>query len=251
MLIFILSIELGIPDLTLTQISSPAYRGAVTYIRTLLDTGNLSSAYPEVPTQSYDELRRAVAAQLTCYEHPLAASGNSVPPQSPGLSLWASDLAGATRVDRQWSFNGTTCARLGPGKISVLFWLDNLLSALRGEYNIHDGTQQGLCLRQLVSDDILHKLSRKIDELPDLRRHGVPVAAQGEATFDNYAAALISCQCSDPDDALACHYAASHPRRQPGERLGHSVARADLAFRPAAAHCDHCQPPASGLSTGS
>ena len=73
-------------------------------------------------------------------------------------------------VDRQWSFNGTTCARLGQGKISVLFWLDNLLSALRGEYNIHDGTQQGLCLRQLVSDEILHKLSCKIDELPDLRR---------------------------------------------------------------------------------
>jgi hypothetical protein len=161
-----------------------------------------------------------------------------VPPQSPGLSLWASDLAGATRVDRQWSFNGTTCARLGPGKISVLFWLDNLLSALRGEYNIHDGTQQGLCLRQLVSDEILHKLSRKIDELPDLRR----AAAQGEATFDDYAAALIA--CSDPDDALACHYAASHPQRQPGERLGNAAARADLAFRAAAAH--HCQPPAAG-----
>ena len=175
----------------------------MTYIRTLLDTGDLGRAYPEVPTQSYDELRRAVAAQLTCYEHPMAASGHAVAPQSPGLSLWASDLAGATRVDRQWSFNGTTCARLGPGKISVLFWLDNLLSALRGEYNIHDGTQQGLCLRQLVSDEILHKLSRKIDELPDLRR----AAAQGEATFDDYAAALIA--CSDPDDALACHYAAS------------------------------------------
>jgi hypothetical protein len=37
-----------------------------------------------------------------------------------------------------------------PGKISVLFWLDNLLSALRGEYSIHDGKQQGLFLRQLI-----------------------------------------------------------------------------------------------------
>ncbi len=149
-----------------------------------------------------------------------------------------SDIAGAPRVDRQWAYNGTHCVRLGPGKISVLFWLDNLLSALRGEYSIHDGKQQGLFLRQLVEGPVLTQLTRKIAELPELRR----AAEQGEATFDDYAAALIA--CSDPDDALACHYAATHPKRHAGEKLSDAVDRADLAFRAAAAH--HCQPAAAG-----
>ena len=56
------------------------------------------------------------------------------------------ELASAPRIDRQWAYNGTTCARLGPGKISVLFWLDKLLSALVGEYNIKDDSP-GLSLR--------------------------------------------------------------------------------------------------------
>ena len=86
MLLFVLAIELGIPDLTITQLSSPVYRGAVTYVRTLLDAGNLASVYPEVPPERYDELRRAVASQLTCYEHPLAAS-DAVVPLSPGPAL--------------------------------------------------------------------------------------------------------------------------------------------------------------------
>ncbi len=52
--------------------------------------------------------------------------------------------------------------------------------------------------------------------------------------------AFIACSKSDPDNALACHYAASHrdPRRNPGETLSDAVSRADLAFRAAAAH--HC-----------
>ena len=43
-------------------------------------------------------------------------------------------------------------------------------------------------------------------EIPALRRS----AEQGEATLADYAAALIA--CSDPDDALACHYAATHSK---------------------------------------
>ena len=68
------------------------------------------------------------------------------------ILVWPSDIAGAPRVqaDRQWAYNGTTRASFGSGKISVLFWLDHLLSALRGEYSIHDGKQQGLFLRQLI-----------------------------------------------------------------------------------------------------
>ena len=90
-------------------------------------------------------------------------------------------------------------ARLGPGKISVLFWLDNLLSALVCEYHIKDGKQQGLMPRQLVEGPFLTQLTRKIAELPALRC----ASDRGEATFADYAAALIA--CADPDDALACH----------------------------------------------
>ena len=70
---------------------------------------------------------------------------------------------------------------------------------------------------------------------------------RGEATFADYAATLIA--CADPDDALACHDAATHPKRHPGERLSAAVDRADLAFRAAAAH--HCESAASGPFTGS
>ena len=49
LLLFVLSLDLGVADLTVTQISSPVYRGAVTYIRTLLDTGDIARVYPEVP----------------------------------------------------------------------------------------------------------------------------------------------------------------------------------------------------------
>ena len=70
------------------------------------------------------------------YERSTAAS--SAPSQG-NSSLWAADIAGAPRVDRQWAYNGTTCARLGSGKISVLFWLDHLLSALHGQCSTHDG----------------------------------------------------------------------------------------------------------------
>ena len=49
--------------------------------------------------------------QLKLHDQPIAAGA----PSSPGnASIWASKLASAPRVDRQWAYNGTTCARLGP-----------------------------------------------------------------------------------------------------------------------------------------
>ena len=93
-------------------------------------------------------------------------------------------------------------------------------------------------LRQLVEGPVFTQLTSKIAKFPALRC----AADRGEATFADYAAALIA--CADPDDALACHYAATHPKRHPGERLSAAVDRADLAFRAAAAH--HCEPAAAG-----
>ena len=84
---------------------------------------------PEVPEERFDELLcAAMEQQLKFYDRPLAACA----PPSPGnASLWA--LAAAPRVDRQWAYNGFTCARFEPDKISVLLWPDYLLLALQGE----------------------------------------------------------------------------------------------------------------------
>ena len=222
-------------DLTVSSLRNPNYAGAVNYLRTIIENGKIIQELPEVPEERYDELLCAAMEQLKLYEQ-LITAGAAPSPRT--ASIWAPELASAPRVDRQWAYNGTTCARLGPGKISILFWLDNLLSALVGEYHITDGRQQGLLLRQLVEGPVLTQLTRKIAELPALRC----AADRGEATFADYAAALIA--CADPDDALACHYAATHPKRHPGERLSAAVDRADLAFRAAAAH--HCEPAAAG-----
>ena len=65
----------------------------------------------------------------------------------------------------------------------------------------------------------------------------------GTATLEShYAAALIA--CSDPGDALACHYEACRPRRRGDEKLSEAAARAEMAFRAAAAH--GCSPTAAG-----
>ena len=119
--------------LAVSQLRNPNYEGSVNYLRIILENGKIASEIPEVPAERYDELHCATTEQLKLYERPAAAS--SAPSQG-NSSLWAADIAGAPRVDRQWAYNGTTCARLGSGKISVLFWLDHLLSALRhgGEY---------------------------------------------------------------------------------------------------------------------
>jgi hypothetical protein len=75
------------------------------------------------------------------------------------------------------------------GKISVLFWLESLVSALRCESGIHDTRIQGQHLRRLIEGPILDQLHRKIEELPGLRA----VTAAGTATFADYATALIVC----------------------------------------------------------
>ena len=51
----------------------------------------------------------------------------------------ASDLH---RLDKLWSHNGTTCARLGATRVSVTFWLEALQSDLQG-IGIRDGKAQG------------------------------------------------------------------------------------------------------------
>ena len=234
LLLYVAQLLTGEPDLTIRQLASPDYEGAVAYIRAIIDNGDIRSEFPNIPADRYAALRLAADQQLG-----LSARSTVAPASPGGSSLLASDLAGAVRQDKRWAFNGTSCARLaGSGKVSVLFWLESLQSALRGELGILDGKLQGQYLRQLVEGPILDQLLRKIEELPDLQA----AAANGTATFEDYAAALIA--CADPDDALACHYEANRPHRNAGEKLSDALAREELAFRAAAAH--GCKPGEAG-----
>jgi hypothetical protein len=66
------------------------------------------------------------------------------------------------------------------------------------------------------------------------------------ATLDHhYAVALASCCCLDNN--LLCHRAANYPRRNANEPLSQATARAEQAFRAAAALPGWCAsyPPAS------
>ena len=235
LLVHVLKLVTGDLELTIAQMSLPVYEGSVGYICAVIDSGEIATEIPDVPPECYAKLRKAAEQQLRTYARPPGAGS----PASPGgVSLLASDLVGAPRPDKRWAFNGTTCSRLGHGKISVLFWLDSLQSALIGEAGIQDGKIQGQHLRQLVEGPVLDQLIRKIEELPELRT----AIALGTVTFADYAAALIS--CADPDETLACHYAATHPRRLTGEKLSDAAARTELAFRAAAAH--GCKPGEAG-----
>ena len=114
------------------------------YLRTIIENGKIIQALPEVPEERHDELLCAAMEQLKLHAQPIAAGA----PSSPGnASIWAPEPASAPRIDRQWAYNGATCARLGPGKIPVLFRLDKLASALVGEYHIR---QQGLMHQPLT-----------------------------------------------------------------------------------------------------
>jgi hypothetical protein len=111
------------------------------------------------------------------------------------------------------------------GKISVLFWLQSLVSALRCELGIHDTRIQGQHLRRLLEGPIMDQLHRKIEELPGLRT----ATAAGTAIFADYATALIA--CADPDHTLAVHRVANHPALRADEKLSDAVACLQIRIR--------------------
>ena len=114
LLVFALRLITFEADLTVSQLRNPNYEGSVNYLRIILENGKIASEIPEVPAERYDELHCATTEQLKLYERPAATSAAP----SPGnFSLRAANIAGAPRIDRQWAYNGTTCARLGSGKI--------------------------------------------------------------------------------------------------------------------------------------
>ena len=104
------------------------------FICAVIDNGAIRSEFPDVPADRYAALSLAAEQQMRLY---------------------------AIRPERRWAFNGASCAGLaGSGKVSVLFWLESLQSALRSELGIHEGRIQGQYLGQLVEGSILDQLLR-------------------------------------------------------------------------------------------
>ena len=111
-------------------------------------------------------LTRPSAAQQTlssaCTPIVLCAMGvHAAPPGGASGSILAAELAGAAAPDKRWAFNDTACARLNDsgGKVSVLFWLESLESALCGKLGINDTKIQGQHLRLLLEGPILESES--------------------------------------------------------------------------------------------
>ena len=157
-------------DLRLRQLSSPDYECTVTYLCAIIADGEIHCDLPDVPPERYAAIKRAVESQSRLYARP------AVPAPAMQTEV-ASDLH---RLDKRWSYNGTTCTRLGATKVSVTFWLKALQSDLQG-FDIRDGKAQGRCFRQLVDGPIRNNLVRKISELTKL------------GTAVERGAALISC----------------------------------------------------------
>ena len=81
-----------------------------------------------MPEECYNELLCAAIEQLKLYEQPIAAGA----PPSPGnASIWASEMASAPRIDRQWAYNGTTRASRGRADLDPLLARQNPVSPCR------------------------------------------------------------------------------------------------------------------------
>ena len=153
-MVYCIQLITGHLDLTLPQLSSPEYEGSMTYLLAILEDGEIRRELPEVPPERYAALKKAVEKHIHIPPAPAPAVPSEV----------ASDLP---RLDKRWSYNGTTCARLGASKVSVTFWLEALQADLQG-IGIRDGKAQGRCLRQLVEGPTRDNLVRKISEIPEL-----------------------------------------------------------------------------------
>ena len=66
-------------DLTFDKLSSPCYKGSLTYLRLIIENGSLASHAPDIPVGSYSKLHRVFTAQLQTYQ-PILAAGATPPP---------------------------------------------------------------------------------------------------------------------------------------------------------------------------
>ena len=99
LLLQVVHLVTGEPDLTIHKLASPDYDTAVTYI-IAIDDNTISKELPHVPAERYAALRRAADQQLKLYTR-----SNALPASPGGASLLAPDLPGAVRPDKRWAFN--------------------------------------------------------------------------------------------------------------------------------------------------
>jgi hypothetical protein len=126
-------------------------------------------------------------------------------------------------------YHGSRCAALGTEPVNVHFWLEQIIHEFHGQ-GIANGVTQGQYMRRLLHGQLRTELDTRISQMPAIAQ----AIRDQVATLDHhYAVALASC-CSH-DDNLLCHHAATNPRRNANEPLSQATARAEQAFRGAAA----------------
>ena len=95
LLLFVLRIVTDEQHLTASEMASPAYAGPVTYVRTIIDAGDIVTEIPEVPHHRLAELRRAAEDQLrfySCSTHPITTTR---PPVATAAASAAERAGGA------------------------------------------------------------------------------------------------------------------------------------------------------------
>ena len=193
-------------------------------IAAALSTDEYKDEFPFVPAHRVRILRLTAdehLAKLQRHTRPVAPLG----PASPAAPLSAS----RNPLGDHWQYDGTRCAALGTEPVNVHFWLEQIIHEFDGQ-GVTNSVTQGQYMRRLLHGQLRTELDTRISQMPAIAQ----AIRDQVATLDHhYAVALASC-CS-PDDNLLCHRAATNPRRHANEPLSQATARAEQAFRAAAA----------------
>ena len=155
-----------------------------------------------MPDKRHNQLLCTAMAELKFSEFPLATC---VAPYSGNACLWG---LGA-RAYCRFPLTAPLVLALGPAKISVLFWLDNILALQTSAISMAASNKDRCCASSSRAPSSPNSPS-KSPKFHALRH----TPERAEAPFAHYSAALIA-----PDDALACHLSAIHPKRRPTRRL--------------------------------
>jgi hypothetical protein len=154
----------------------------------------------------------------------------SAPLNEIALIVVVDILSDATACTAEFPFvPAARCAALGTEPVTVYFWLEQLISEFNGQ-GVTNSVTQGQFMRRLLHGPLRTELDTRISQMPEIAQ----AIRDQVATLDHhYAVALASCY--NPDDTLLCHRAATNPRRHTNEPLYQAMARAEQAFRAAAA----------------
>lgn len=213
--------ELGAPTDDPTDPTSEVF---LVIIAAVLETDEYIAEFPFVAAN------RVPALRITAEQHLVAIQRHARPAAPSGPAPPAAPLAASRNpLADHWKYDGSRCAALGTEPVNVHFWLEQIIHEFDGQ-GVTNSVTQGQYMRRLLHGQLRTELDTRISQMPALAQ----AIRDQVATLDHhYAVALASC-CS-PDDNLLCHRAATNTRRHANEPLSQATARAEQAFRAAAA----------------